>query len=331
MNYQQTRASRPPPVFELRIKTAINHLKTNTHIAHHPSQLKSRLHDLIETTLLAENMPPTPHSITKLFDGFSKLFEVTQSGQPLLYKKRDTLSLIFNIYAVQSEMYLHCPDDLVLGYTQSMMGFLLLTGDIEQIGMVGLGGGSLTKFCYRHLPKARIEVAEIDEQVIGLRNHFCIPDDDARLGIYCMDGSDFVRQSENRFDVLLIDGYDSNGQPPQLCSQDFYDDCYRALRPGGVLVVNLISGSSELESYSKRIQQSFQDSAIVINAIDSLNMIAFACKGSMLNLDDETVAQRINQLDFLHPMLLRITAQNIQSRMRRWESPSLHSSPSESV
>ena len=29
------------------------------------------------------------------------------------------------------------------------------------------------------------------------------------------------------------------GQPPQLCSQDFYDDCFRALAPGGVLVVNL--------------------------------------------------------------------------------------------
>ena len=37
----------------------------------------------------------------------------------------------------------------------------------------------------------------------------------------------------------IVDGFDITGQPEQLCSQRFYDDCYNALTPDGVMVVNL--------------------------------------------------------------------------------------------
>jgi hypothetical protein len=36
--------------------------------------------------------------------------------------------------------------------------------------LIGLGGGSLVKYCYRNLPGTRIVVIEIDPEVIALRN-----------------------------------------------------------------------------------------------------------------------------------------------------------------
>ena len=45
--------------------------------------------------------------------------------------------------------------------------------------MIGLGGGSLAKFCHHYLPETRITVVEINPHVIAMRRHFQVPDDDA--------------------------------------------------------------------------------------------------------------------------------------------------------
>lgn len=80
----------------------------------------------VESLLLAENVSPNVSSLSRLINNFSQLVELSKTGKPILYKKRHTLSLLFNIFALQSEMSIDDPDDLLLGYTQSMMGFLLL-------------------------------------------------------------------------------------------------------------------------------------------------------------------------------------------------------------
>jgi spermidine synthase len=192
-----------------------------------------------------------------------------------------------------------------------MMGFLLFKSAPKQIGMVGLGGGSLAKFCYRYLPEALIAVAEIDPSVIALRNYFLIPKDDERLAIYCVDGAEFVRQADSRFDVLMLDGFDKHGQPPQLCSQQYYDDCYRALAPDGILVVNLLGDVTETRIFLERLRTSFSDAVLVVNAPDSLNRIVFACKGGLLNLEERSWRRRIAQLESKYPVGLGQTAQNL--------------------
>ncbi|HEX8957378.1 MAG TPA: fused MFS/spermidine synthase [Burkholderiaceae bacterium] len=210
---------------------------------------------------------------------------MSREGKPFIYQKRHTISLLFDVFAVQSEMAIDAPDELVLGYTRTMMGFLLFNPDPRQIGMIGLGGGSLAKFCYRYLPDAAIAVAEIDPGVIALREHFRIPANDARLEVHCIDGADFVRQAESRFDVLMLDGFDRLGLPQQLCSQQFYDDCCRALAPGGILVTNLFGNAPETPVYLDRLCASFKNAVVVADVPDSLNKIAFVRKGEPLKLN----------------------------------------------
>lgn len=316
MAFRRLRTSRPPPLFELRVRASMAWLAAKSAVALPPSRLMLRLRDYIESLLLAENLPPTPHYIAMLIDNFSQLVALSQTGKPILYKKRNTLSLLFDVSALQSEMYIDCPDDLVLGYTQSMMGFLLFNPDPKKIGMVGLGGGSLAKFCYRYLPGASISVAEIDPHVIVVRDQFRIPQDDERFQVHCIDGAEFVRQAENQFDVLMIDGFDKDGQPPQLCSQRFYDDCYQALMPDGIMVVNLLGDVAETQVFVDRIDRAFNGAAIIVDALDSLNKIAFACKGDAFNLAEHVLKSRIGKLESLHPVVLHFTAQSILQQRR---------------
>ena len=75
----------------------------------------------------------------------------------------------FTCAATQSVMSLDDPDALVTAYARKMMAFLLFNSNPKHILMIGLGGGSLAKFCYRHLPNARLTVVEINADVIALR------------------------------------------------------------------------------------------------------------------------------------------------------------------
>lgn len=316
MHYRQLRASRPPPLFELRVRAGLTQIAVGSRLALPSPRLMVRLRDYIESLLLAENFPPTPYYIAKALGTFSHLIELGMTGKPFLFKKRNSISLLFDISALQSEMHTDCPDDLVLEYTQSMMGFLLFKSDPSAIGMIGLGGGSLLKFCYRYLPQASITVAEIDPSVIALRKQFCIPNDDERLHVRCIDGADFVRQADNQFDVLMVDGFDKKGQPVQLCSQRFYDDCYHALMPDGIMVVNMLGEDASTDMYHDRICLAFNGAMIVIDAPDSSNKIVFACKGNLLSMADNVLKCRISQLEALHPVSLSLTAQSILLKRR---------------
>jgi spermidine synthase len=83
--------------------------------------------------------------------------------------------------------------------------------------MIGLGGGSLAKYCYRHLPDTTITAVEINPQVIALRDQFHVPRDDERFRVICADGAKYVTDPfpDHRPDVLLIDGYDADGLPAE--------------------------------------------------------------------------------------------------------------------
>ncbi|MDP3874390.1 MAG: transferase [Methyloversatilis sp.] len=200
-------------------------------------------------------------------------------SKPFLHESVKFKALYFSIYDVQSRMRISDPFALELEYTRTMMGFLLFNPAPSSIAMVGLGGGSLAKFCHRNLPRTDIRVVEINPHVIALRDDFLVPRDDARFGVIQGDGAQYVSQHEGQHDVLMIDGFDSRGLPPKLCSQRFYDDCFKALAQDGTMVANLQFGQVDYDRHLDRIHQSFDDAVLVVDDDDLNNTIVFAGKG----------------------------------------------------
>src|SRR5262249_4186976 len=159
---------------------------------------------------------------------------------------------------IQSSMRLARPNDLELAYTRSMMAFLLFNEWPERVLMIGLGGGSLAKFVYHRLPWARIEVVEVNPQVIAIaRQLFHVPPDDARLTVRIGDGAERVIHPIEGADVILIDGYDGNSQVAELASSAFYEACRRRLNARGIAVVNLWGSDSRFNEYLRRIESAF--------------------------------------------------------------------------
>jgi spermidine synthase len=228
-------------------------------------------------------MPPqAKRSTTK--DNGKKASPAPPLPVPVLSRDNGILTLHFESEYVQSQMVLDKPDFLAFAYTRTMMAFDLFLPCPREIALLGLGGGSIAKWCYRHHPKAKLTVVEINPQVIALRDAFKIPEEDQRFQILCEDAAKFVAETANRFDVLLVDCYNGDGIPRDLCSQEFYNHCHQALTESGLIVVNLCV-KHHLRILS-RLRKSFAGKILLSTDADG-NTVVFACKGEMLWPENE--------------------------------------------
>lgn len=181
--------------------------------------------------------------------------------------------LHFDLDNVQSVMRLDDPDALCLAYTRKMMAFLVFNSEPRRILQLGLGGGSLAKFCYRHLPDASITVLEIDSDVLALREEFQVPPDDQRFRVVQGDGVEYVAGRAPRNDIIILDACDRTGLSPTLAAPDLYANLRRHLTVGGVLVVNMCGDESDVESHIARIRGVFGQRLIALPAREDGNLI----------------------------------------------------------
>jgi spermidine synthase len=207
---------------------------------------------------------------------------MTEHPRPFVRETLGERSLHLSATEIQSRMQVQRPDALELEYTRTMMGFVMLKPHPQHIAMIGLGGGSMAKWCHRHLPHSTMLAVEINPQVIALRGVFKIPPDDARLQVRCMDGAQFVAETPQRFDVLLLDAFDAQGTPPALCTQRFYDDCMDVLAPAGLLVINMHANHPEFGRFIERIGRACSHQLVQVDHPDGSNVVVFASKGVAL-------------------------------------------------
>ena len=241
--------------------------------------------------------------------------------RPFVYEDERTVALHFDISAIQSRMRRDDPYRLDLDYTRAMMGFLLFQPNPRSILAIGLGGGSLPKYCYRHLPSADITVVEINPHVIEMRDAFFVPEDDHRFRVVCDDGARFVAAADRRYDVILVDGFTYDGQPEQLCTQAFYDACRSALTEDGVMAVNLHEESPECEVLCDRIARTFGEAVLSIPADGGSNRIVLACKAPSLRSCAVDLERRWEALAAVHKQTLRVSSDRIARALRPHHHP----------
>jgi spermidine synthase len=217
--------------------------------------------------------------------------------RPFIIDDGGIRNLFFTDGAIQSSMRLDDPHALVTAYTRKMMAFLLFRPAPRHVLMIGLGGGSLAKFCYRHLPRTRISVVEINADVIALREAFAIPPDDARFEIIHDDGAAFLAKTDLRPDIILIDAFDDRGLSPSLLKTDFYERASRCLSPAGLLVMNLSGEKSRYVAHIKRVRAAFPGVIRLMPVEGEDNVLLFAIGRRALARLPEVLQRRAVRLE----------------------------------
>ena len=200
--------------------------------------------------------------------------------KPFLIEHDDLRTLYFSLGLVQSTMRISQPDVLDLTYTQKMMAFLLFYQRPKGLLLLGLGGGSLAKFCYRHLPRADITAVEINPHVVAFRQAFQIPEDNERFRIHCADAAAFITTHTARTDVILVDAFDGIGIATALSNQGFYSMAHDRLSANGILVMNLAGDKAGYGDPLAQLAHVFDDRVLSMKVRDGGNQIAFAFKNA---------------------------------------------------
>ena len=201
--------------------------------------------------------------------------------------------LHFGTEWVQGAMRIRKPDGLELEYAQQMMAWMLFIEQPQQIAQLGLGTASLTKFCYRQFPEARIQAIELNPSVITIcASMFKLPANDERLNVLEMDALDFVNDSLNHatLDALQVDLYDATARGPVLDSADFYSACAACLLPHGIMTVNLFGDHPSYAKNVKAMKFAF-DQVICLPEVHDGNVVAI-CFKTRLTLDMTALAMR---------------------------------------
>lgn len=218
--------------------------------------------------------------------------------KPFVVERDGLRSLYFSLSFIQSTMRVKEPDALDLIYTQKMMSFLLFNPKPKRVLLIGLGGGSIAKFCYRRLPGAQMTAVELDPHVIAYRHEFLVPEDNERFRIIEGDGAEYVANQNEKVDALLVDAFDENGVAPALSDDTFFHNAYRRLSGKGILVMNIAGDRGDYGDHVDRLCAVFGDRVLAMNVKDGGNLIAFAFK-------DENFEPRWTQLRSIAPEMQR--------------------------
>jgi spermidine synthase len=134
----------------------------------------------------------------------------------------------------------------------------------RQALQLGLGAGSLTKFCAKVL-RMKTTAIELNPGVLhACRGWFKLPADTAKMRVILADAAEEIRKPAwlGTVDALQVDLYDREAAAPVLDSPDFYADCRRLLTDEGCMTVNLFGRSSSFAKSVDKIAAAFGREAI---------------------------------------------------------------------
>ncbi len=114
----------------------------------------------------------------------------------------------------------------------------------RRVLIIGGGDGGTLREVLRY-PVEKAQLIEIDAAVVSAaRKYFPSLSSsflDPRAEVFIADGNTFIRQSDERFDVILVDSSDPVGPATVLHQKDFYGHLKDRLEPGGIIAAQ--SGS----------------------------------------------------------------------------------------
>lgn len=133
----------------------------------------------------------------------------------------------------------------------------------KNVLVIGGGDGGTAREVLRHSGVEKCTMVEIDAMVVEACRQY-IPQtskdlDHEKMQLIIGDGVEFVKQTQEKFDVIIVDSTDPIGPAQPLFGEAFYQDVFNCLTDDGIVVAQ-----GESSWYAMDIQQSLLK---VLNAV----------------------------------------------------------------
>jgi spermidine synthase len=115
----------------------------------------------------------------------------------------------------------------------------LLGRSLRRVAILGNAGGTTARAMGVFYPQARIDGVELDPAVSEVGRRYFGLEDNPRLRVVTADARPFLRRTNERFDLIVVDAYRPPYVPFYLATREFFRLARSRLLPGGAVVINL--------------------------------------------------------------------------------------------
>lgn len=249
---------------------------------------------------------------------FRSLYSTKYDGK-LIYKTSDTDGLIevvdlhnirsmhFGSRPKQSSLDLMDPNRLCLEYTKYIMACLLYNPIPENCLILGLGGGSISRFFHHHYSDINITTVEIRQKVIDVARRFFKVPESKSFKILNYPAEEIVASGKkNKYDLIITDIFNQHGMVKTLLDANFIENLKRKLSNNGILAINLWLKPEKLfDKIISILDTFFHKRLILVPIIHRTNCIVLGINSEdpripeSLMLETATRLQKKLDIDFI--------------------------------
>ena len=186
----------------------------------------------------------------------------------LLFSERDPFSPIKYSYEIQGVLYSGGTKDHEIAILESAyFGRMLAIDNVVQLTerdehfyhemlvhvplhahsmprkvlIIGGGDGGTLREVLKHQTVEKVQVVEIAQEVIDVSRRFLptvsVGFSDPRVYVVIQDGAKFITDTEEKYDVVIVDCTDPVGDAESLFTSQFFSNIFSALTCDGILVI----------------------------------------------------------------------------------------------
>ena len=115
----------------------------------------------------------------------------------------------------------------------------LLGRPLERVAILGNAAGTTARALGVYYPDADIDGVEIDAAVSRVGRRWFGLEDNPRLAVHDLDARPFLRSTDRRYDLIVVDAYHQPYVPFYLATREFFRLVREHLAPGGIVALNV--------------------------------------------------------------------------------------------
>jgi spermidine synthase len=141
-------------------------------------------------------------------------------------------------YSLNSENTNYSYGSLYSVFEKVFRNLNLNWSDINNVLILGFGAGGVAKIISKYRKDCIIDGVEIDSRVIELGEKYFNLNSLKNVTVHCTGALQFLKNSEKRFDLVVIDVYLDKDVPEEIETEQFLQLVINALNAGGLVIFN---------------------------------------------------------------------------------------------
>ena len=115
----------------------------------------------------------------------------------------------------------------------------LLGRPLERVAILGNAGGTTARALGVYYPDAEVDGVELDPAVSRVGRRYFGMGENPRLTVHDADARPFLRSTDERYDLIVVDAYRQPYVPFYLATREFFRLVREHLTPGGIVALNV--------------------------------------------------------------------------------------------